>query len=424
MRTTDTSALRYRILTAITLGYGLTYTCRLAIGVVKKPLIDQGVFTAGELGTIGSALFFAYAIGKFFNGFIADHVNVRLFIVAGFALSALACVGMGATTGVAVAALLWGVNGWVQSCGAPGSVIALTAAFPDAQRGRAYGIWSTSHSIGEGLTFLAVVAAVNAWGWRWGYWSAATMSGVAALLAFALIPDLRHPRHAGQAGSRPLDVLRAQVAVLAIPSIWTLGLASALIYVTRYAVNSWGILYLEEARGMSLTMAGMLILVSNVAGIAGAVAYGFLSDLIFKGRRPPANLIFALVEIAGLLVIFYGPATTPVLIAGMVLFGLGMTGLVTATGLFATDLVPRRVVGAALGVIGTFSYLGSAAQDWISGALIDRGTTMVGSARQYDFSGVTLFWLGASVASMLLALLLWRQGQVHALVDEPAPLAG
>ena len=45
----------------LTLGYGVVYTCRLALGVVKKPLIDEGVFTPVELGMIGSALYYAYA---------------------------------------------------------------------------------------------------------------------------------------------------------------------------------------------------------------------------------------------------------------------------------------------------------------------------------------------------------------------------
>src|SRR3546814_10281464 len=49
---------RFRVMVAITLGYGLIYTCRLALGVVKKPLIDQGIFTPVELGSIGSALFY------------------------------------------------------------------------------------------------------------------------------------------------------------------------------------------------------------------------------------------------------------------------------------------------------------------------------------------------------------------------------
>jgi OPA family sugar phosphate sensor protein UhpC-like MFS transporter len=48
---------RVRIMLAIIIGYGVIYTCRLALGVVKKPLIDAGIFTPTELGLIGSALF-------------------------------------------------------------------------------------------------------------------------------------------------------------------------------------------------------------------------------------------------------------------------------------------------------------------------------------------------------------------------------
>ena len=59
---------RMRILIAITLGYGLAYTCRLALSVVKKPLLDEGIFTPIELGMIGAALFYAYAFGKLVNG--------------------------------------------------------------------------------------------------------------------------------------------------------------------------------------------------------------------------------------------------------------------------------------------------------------------------------------------------------------------
>ena len=34
---------RMRIILTITLAYAISYTCRLAINIVKKPLIDQGI---------------------------------------------------------------------------------------------------------------------------------------------------------------------------------------------------------------------------------------------------------------------------------------------------------------------------------------------------------------------------------------------
>ena len=102
-------------------------------------------------------------------------------------------------------------------------------------------------------------------------------------------------------------MLRTQFSILKIPAIWVLALASATIYVTRYAINSWGMLYLQEARGYSLPMAGTLLMISTLAGIVGAVAYGFISDKLFNARRPPANLLFAIFELIGLLLIFFGP---------------------------------------------------------------------------------------------------------------------
>jgi OPA family sugar phosphate sensor protein UhpC-like MFS transporter len=150
-------------------------------------------------------------------------------------------------------------------------------------------------------------------------------------------------------------------------------------------------------------------MISTLAGIAGAIAYGVISDKFFNARRPPVNLIFGLLELAGLFLFFYGPNTLPVMIVSMLMFGMGLTGLVTSLGgLFAVDIAPKRVAGAAMGVIGIFSYIGAAVQEQVSGQLIEQGMTVVGDTRTYDFSAAILFWIGTSVVSLLLAASLWR----------------
>jgi len=405
---------------AITLGYGVIYTCRLALGVVKKPLIDAGIFGPAELGLIGSALFYTYAIGKLTNGFLADHANMKRFLAAGFALSALCNIGMGFSTAVTFSVVLWGLNGWFQSLGAPGGVVAMTAWFSNRERGRMYGIWSTAHSIGEGLTFLVVGTIVAFLGWHWGFLIPALFGLGTAAMAYVLVQD--RPRtlglptvaewrndHYTAPAVQSKSVFATQLSILKIPAIWVLALSSATLYVTRYAINSWGVLYLQEARGYSLPMAGTLLMISTIAGMAGAVAYGFISDTVFKARRPPANLLFAILELGGLLLIFFGPANTTVLIAGLLLFGMGLTGLVTSLGgLFAVDICPKRVAGAAMGLIGIFSYIGAAVQENVSGQLIERGMTLIDGVRTYDFDAVIWFWIGSSIVSMLLAASIWR----------------
>ena len=412
---------RIRVMLAITIGYGLIYMCRLAIGVVKKPLIDQGIFTPTELGTIGSALFYTYALGKLTNGFLADHANARRFLAAAFLLTAICNLFMGFTTTVLAATIIWGLNGWFQSFGAPGGVVAMTAWFSNKERGRAYGVWSTAHSIGEGLTFLVVGGLVSYLGWQWGYWGPGLIGIVTAIGVFALMQDRpqtiglpsvnewKKDQYTETSESSARSTLALQFSILKIPAIWVLALASATTYITRYGINSWGILYLQEARGYSLPMAGTLLMISTLAGIAGAVAFGFTSDKLFNARRPPANLLFAILELVGLAIIFFGPTNTPMLIVGMLLFGMGLTGLVTSLGgLFGVDIAPKRAAGAAMGVVGIFSYIGAAIQEQVSGILIDQNMAIAGDDRIYDFGPVIWFWIGSSVVSMLLAASLWR----------------
>jgi OPA family sugar phosphate sensor protein UhpC-like MFS transporter len=96
-------------------------------------------------------------------------------------------------------------------------------------------------------------------------------------------------------------VLKTQMSILKMPAIWVLAVSSALMYVTRYAINSWGILYLQEARGFTLAGGQHADAQHTAAGIIGAIAFGYVSDKWFGARRPPANLLFGLLEVTGLL---------------------------------------------------------------------------------------------------------------------------
>jgi len=147
-----------------------------------------------------------------------------------------------------------------------------------------------------------------------------------------------------------------------------------------------------------------------LAGLAGCVSYGFISDKLFQARRPPVNLACAVLEISALAFMFFSPPGHPILLVGAFLaYGFSLSGLITSLGgLFAVDIAPKRAAGAVMGFVGVFSYVGAAIQERISGILIQRGTTFANGARHYDFHRVVLFWIGTSVVSMILAASLWR----------------
>ncbi|MDI9372023.1 MAG: MFS transporter, partial [Verrucomicrobiota bacterium] len=179
---------RMSVMFAITCGYGFGYTCRLPLAVMKKPLLDEGVFTAEWLGLIGSAFSIGYAVGKLVNGFLADHANVRRFFSATVLLSALINLAMLGFVSPWAWAILWGLNGWFQGAGSPCSGVSLANWFSAKERGSYYGIFSSSHSLGEGLTFVFNSLLVTHLGWRAGF---AGPGMFCLLVAFGILLLLR-----------------------------------------------------------------------------------------------------------------------------------------------------------------------------------------------------------------------------------------
>ena len=273
-------SLRNRTFWGATVAYSLYYVCRMTLSVVKQPLIDGGVLTAGQLGLIGSALLFVYALGKFTNGFIADYCNIRKFMAIGLFVSAAVNLVMGflgvigTLTGLATTLIfisffvLWGVNGWVQSMGAPPGIINLSRWFPMSKRGTYYSIFSASPYFGKFLTFILTGVVVGALGWEWGFIFAAAAGVAGGIIVLYFVSDTPEskglPSVQELSGEQPKKVdsmptRELQKIVFKHPGIWIIALSSAFVYITQYAISGWGVLFLQKARGFSLPAATQII---------------------------------------------------------------------------------------------------------------------------------------------------------------------
>lgn len=441
--------LRLQAFTAATLGYSLYYVCRTSLGVMKQPIIDSGMLDATQLGIIGACLYWAYAVGKFVNGFIADHCNIKRFMATGLVLSAFANFMMGllgiwegyagftSAAMFVLFAIMWTLNGWSQSMGAPPAIISLSRWFPLKIRGTFYGFFSASHNFGEGLSFIFVAALVTSAGWQWGFFGA-SLAGVLGVTLIALwlhdtteskglSPvevmagemtqkeyDAKMAERAALSDGKTDEISRIQRAVLRNPGVWILALSSAFMYMSRYAINEWGILFLQKAKGFTLMEASSIIAVNTIAGILGTVCAGWVSDSLFKGDRKWPALAAGILEAISLALFFYGGDSWIVNIIAMALFGIAIGVLICFIGgLMAVDLVPRKATGAALGVVGLASYAATGIMNIISGVLID-GRAVIDTVTNetiYDFSYVVIFWLGAAIISFLLPILNWGRKQ-------------
>ena len=420
-------SLRNRTFWGATIAYSLYYVCRMSINVVKQPLIDEGVLSAGELGIIGSALLFVYAVGKFLNGFIADYCNIRRFMATGIFVSALVNLILGVLGLFTLPSLvifvsfvlLWGINGWVQSMGSAPGVISLSRWFSQSKRGSYYSLFSTSPYIGEFISY-NVLALVVVWlGWQAGFIIAAVAGLLGAAIILIFVTDTPESKGLPSIQTLSGEVLtkedkkptkELQRMILKHPGIWVIAISSAFIYVTKYAIAGWGVLFLQKQHGFSLEDASQVIAFSAIFGVLGTVLAGWLSDRVFKSDRvKPAILSGILCSLSLFLFLFVGGGfVLNIFYVSLFSLSVGVLYCIVA-GLMAVDIVPRKATGAALGVVGISSYIAAGLQDIISGYLIEGFTVVENGVDVYDFGPVSYFWIVASVMSFVIPVVNWKK---------------
>ena len=188
---------------------------------------------------------------------------------------------------------------------APG-VISLSRWFPQSQRGSYYSLFSTSPYIGEFLSY-NILAFVVVWlGWQAGFIVAALAGiiGTALILFFVSdtpeskgLPSVYELSGEEMKKEDKMPTRELQKLVIKHPGIWIIALSSAFIYITKYAIAGWGVLFLQKARGFELAAASQVIAFSAIFGIMGTVLAGWLSDKVFKGDRVKPAVLSAFLRL-------------------------------------------------------------------------------------------------------------------------------
>ena len=201
-----------------------------------------------------------------------------------------------------------------------------------------------------------------------------------------------------------------QKKVLRHPGIWVIAISSAFIYITKYAIAGWGILFLQKEHGFGLEEASQIIAFSAVFGILGTVIAGWLSDRVFRGDRVKPAVLSGILSTSSLILFLFvgGGFVLNIFYVSLFSLSVGVLYCIVA-GLMAVDIVPRKATGAALGVVGISSYVAAGLQDITSGYLIQGFMTNVDGVDLYDFGPVAWFWVAASVVSFILPVMNWKK---------------
>jgi MFS family permease len=371
-RNTDKAALRIAILAWLmtSIFYFYQYMMRSAPSVMMPELTGAFGMTAAGLASLIGLFYYGYAPFSLVAGVAMDQLGPRKVVPLGAAL-----VGIGAllfATGQPFAAsagrFLQGAGGVFALIGA---VYMATTYFPASRAATLIGVTQmfgmAGGSAGQFLVGPAITGGVS---WS-GFWIAIGVAGIpiAALLLF-LIPRATPKAGAPSQSDWAPKAMAAFGAVFRNPQSILCGLIAGLMFLPTTTFDMvWGVRFLQEGHDVPYSLAVLRSASVPFGWIIGCPLLGALSDRL--GRRKPVIAGGAIVLLASLVLILYGPPD---------LFPTYSLGLVAGIASGAA-MLPYTVIkeanrpehsGTATGVINFINFSLSAVLGPVFGSLLMR----------------------------------------------------
>lgn len=381
--------------------YTSYYMCRYNLSLANKSISDEYGFSKTDMSSIIGTALLAYAFGLIVNGLLTDRIGGKRAMLIG----AVGTIVMNVLFGVASFwGLLWlfvairGIDGYMQSFGAPGMTKIKTAWFPKTERGGFAGIFGLMINLGRagifwlgprllsGFVILGMIQ-IPPLHWRWLFWVPSIICAVVAI-GMALVVD-ETPEAAGYPGVIPLDldddgrpdhrtcapIWEVLPKIASNPAVWVVACAYACTGAVRQVVDQWFPTFMQEFHQTDLRSARFQFLGFLIPAVAsgGSLITGFISDKMFRGQRAPvAAALYLLETLIILLAAQFHTANAAVLFLILIAFTANSTHSILGTAA-AMDIGGRTMTGFALGVIDSFQYFGGALAIHFLGPILAKG---------------------------------------------------
>lgn len=356
------------------------------------PLIEKDLsITKAQVGMLPAALFLGQSFFNLPSGYFADRYGSRIMLLI-LCLSAAASFIL--VTGVPFFGwllLFVVVGGFAYGGMHPVTNRGIIYWFPQQRRGTAMGIKQTGVTAGSALAALILLPAAMTWGWRESLIAAALCTGGVGVLVYLLYRDSREaaPRKKNEGVSlihsvRPLAKSRP---------LWWLSLAAVGLNMGNLVLSTYVVFFAYEHLEYPLYVAGTLLVVSEVAGSAGRIIWGWVSDRLLGGRRLVVLMGITLITIVLSVIFALLPPHVPyfLFLLLVVVFGFSISGFNGIWMNAATESVPREQAGMASGFSVSIGSWGVILGPPLFGWVVDQG-------------GYTPAWL--VLAGMMVAVLL------------------
>ena len=407
--------------------YAAYYMCRYNFRFATPGMQDEFGFTTTQIADMLAIWSLTYGTGQLVNGLLTDRIGgkrsmqIGAFgtIVVNLAMGLLPLLVVGGALAATAKfifrsdvidpafgaiALVWLINGWFQSFGAPGMIKINAAWFRRNERGTFAGIFGFMIQLGQvvssklspailnGISLGILVVAPGQWRWLFIIPPLVTLAA-ALFMTFAAkaspddagYPDVIVDEIDNSAGVT-VSIKESFKTIFTHPLVWFYAAAYACTGAVRTSSDQLSILYFQEQLGMDMktnpppTVIWTLAIMP-MAAVAGSLASGWFSDKFCSGHRSPVAMVLyfleaAVISFAAFLLIkgMVGPTPAGILTGCAILIMIALTANSTHSIVGAAapmDIGGKKMAGFAAGVIDSFQYYGAALSLLITGRVLD-----------------------------------------------------
>jgi MFS transporter, ACS family, hexuronate transporter len=349
------------------------------------PLIREDLgLSMAQAGSFISAYYIGPSLISLPAGWMADRWGVRTSMAGGQAIIAIGLVAVAGSHAFTPLVILMIIAGAGYGILNPTTTKAGISWFPRRQRGTVTGLKQVGLPLGGALGALLMPPLALRVGWRAAVALAASIVVLLAVVTWLLYREPPEPEQ-GAGSPQPVALRR----VLASRDLWM----------------GFLVLYLAEVVRVPLIAASRFLVMAQVTGAFGRIAFGVLSDRVFGSRRRIVLMIAGLgsaacsVAMAGT-----GPGTSWWLLAALALaFGFVGIGWNGVQHTLLAEIVGIRAAGTAVGLGLAISSFGVTLCPPLFGLAVER------------LGGFAIPWVGLGLAMVatLCLLIPVREGRME-----------
>lgn len=388
------------IIAALWIVYAASYFIRMCYAASIVSIVEEGNFTKGEVGLIGTAFFICYGTGQLISGLAGDRINPFAMIIFGAAAGSASCFAMAFSKSLVAMQLVWAANGFFQSMLWSPILRIFSETIDKSLQRKAILNISLSLPIGTVCAYFASTLII-----KYSKWNNVFICGGFVILAaavFTLCAVISIKGNLSKEKTAPAEKA-GKNEVQNKKSFWALACASGLFIITapsflhgmmRDGITSWVPTMITETYGVSASFSVFITIILPIVNAFGAYAIAPIYKKLGRNEMKTS----ALTSLAALLPLFMLLLIGRLPIFAIIILLALTTSIMYALNYLIVSLVPVRFseyscTSTVSGVLNSAAHIGCAVSSYGFGAVSEK----------FGWRAVVIVWIAAAALTFIFS---------------------